>query len=225
MVDTNGYRIFSTSVPVPIDSPDPEANPAWDLSRTSGYWSVEIAMYKDSPNRKQAAVDSVRAARAQGIEAYYFHGPTSSSVCIGNWPREAIRETDAAAQNDDPNRPLLVTPDPMPDQVAQGFAKQGLKPIAPQIEIADPTLSDVLRRFPEHAVNGDVHMRQVTDAATGQTRLEREHSYPVKIEHHDTSQDQLPPSYAGEGGAPGAAMREQQPPQQPGMGKLKSLGE
>src|SRR5438105_2620566 len=31
MVDTNGFRPFSASLPVLIDSPDPAANPAWDL--------------------------------------------------------------------------------------------------------------------------------------------------------------------------------------------------
>jgi hypothetical protein len=223
MVDTNGYRPFSTSVPVPIDSPDPQANPAWDLARTKGYWSVEIAVYKDSPERKQAAVDAVRAAREQGIEAYYYHGPTSSSVCIGCWPREAIRETDAAAQNTDPDRTLLVTPNPMPDQLAQGFQREGMNTVAPRIDIEDPTLADTMRRFPEHAVNGDVHMRQVPDPAGGPPRLEREHSVPVKIAHRDDTQDLIAPP-GNDGGAPAAAMRNQEQ-QQPGMGRLKSIGE
>jgi len=224
MVDTNGYRPFSTSVPVPIDSPDPQANPAWDLAKTNGYWTVEIAVYKNSHDRKQAAVDSVRAAREQGIEAYYYHGPTTSSVCIGCWPREAIQETDAAAQNNDPDQPVLVTPNPMPDQVAAGFEKQGMKPVAPQTNIADPTLADTLRRYPEHAVNGVVHLRQVPNPVNGQMQMEREHSVPVKIAHHDDTRDLMMPPNTGEGGAPAAAMGDQPPPQ-PGVGRLKSIGE
>jgi hypothetical protein len=224
MVDSNGFRPFSASLPVPIDSPDPDANPAWDLARTKGFWSVEIAIYKDNSERKQAAVDSVRAARAQGIEAYYYHGPTTSSVCVGCWPLEAVREIDPGLQNDDPDTPLIVTQTPMNDQLAQSFQQQGLKPVAPRVEVVDPTVTDTLARYPEHGVNGYVHSRSVQDPATGQTKLVPEHSMLVKIQHHETPEAE--PSMV-EGGAPAAGMREQQSaPQQPaGFGQLKSVGD
>src|SRR5205085_9341649 len=107
--DAQGERPFASSIFVELTSPDPEAPAEWNLANAKGYWSLQIAAYKDSPDRKKAAVDSVRAAREKGIEAYYFHGPTTSSVCIGCWPREAVKAQDAAVgESLDPRQPILV---------------------------------------------------------------------------------------------------------------------
>jgi hypothetical protein len=222
MIDTNGMRPFSASLPVPIDSPDPAANPAWDLARTGGYWSVEIGIYKDNPRRKQAAVDAVRDARAAGIDAYYYHGPTSSSVCVGCWPREAVREVDAAAQNNDPDKPLLVTQTPLEGEMAQALEQKGVQAAAPQVEYVDPTVPDTLNRYPEHSVNGEVHTFIIRDPATGQKRTVPEHSRLVKIEQRETLQGE--PSFV-ESGAPAAGARDNSAAPASGFGQLKGIGD
>jgi hypothetical protein len=223
MVDTRGIRLFSASLPVLIDAPDPSANPAWDLTRSGAYWSLEIAVYRDSPDRKQAAVDAVREARAQGIEAYYYHGETASSVCIGAWPKQAVREIDTTEQNNDPDAPLYVTSEPLSPEVAKGIEARGLKPVAPQVELLDPTLTDTMRRFPEHAINGEVPTRRVTDPKTGQVIMQPESSYLVKGPFVSPNQDETMPMTAGAGPTP--SVREMPSDTEPGVGKLKSLGD
>jgi hypothetical protein len=223
MVDTQGSRLFSASLPVLIDSPDPSANPAWDLTRSGAYWSLEIAVYRGGPDRKQMAVDAVREARAQGIEAYYYHGETSSSVCIGAWPKGAVREIDTDAQNDDPDTPLYVTAEPLTPDRAKGIEARGLKPVAPQVQLVDPTLTDTMRRFPEHAVNGEVLTRPVKDPTTGQEIMQPESSYLVKGPFVNPNQNESTPMTAG--AAPAPSPREMPAETDPRMGKLKSLGD
>jgi hypothetical protein len=221
MVDARGQNPFSASLPVLIDALDPSANPTWDLARSGAIWSLEIAVYKDSPYRKQAAVDAVRAARAQGIEAYYYHGSTSSSVCIGAWPQQAVREIDTKTQNDNPDAPLYVTAEPLSDDAAKGIEARGMKPVAPQVQLVDPTLTDTMRRFPEHAINGEVRTRKMKDA-TGRDIMQPESSYLVKGPFKSADADDSMPM--AEGGAPAAGMRELPPDSDPGLGKLKSIG-
>ena len=220
MVDSRGFRLFSASLPVLLDAPDPSANPAWDLTRSGAFWSLEIGVYRDSPDRKQAAVDAVRDARAHGIEAYYYHGETSSSVCIGAWPKEAVREIDTGAQNDDPDTPLYVTAEPLSPDKAKGIEARGLKPVAPQVQLMDPTLTDTMRRFPEHAINGEVLTRRVKDPTTGQEIMQPDPSYLVKGPFVSPDQNESMPMTAGAAPAPN---REMPAETEPGVGKLKSL--
>jgi hypothetical protein len=164
----------------------------------------------------------VREARAQGIEAYYYHGETASSVCIGAWPQQAAREIDASAQNSDPDVPLYVTPQPLTAQAAKGIEARGIKPVAPQVQIIDPTLLDTMRRFPEHAINGEVLSHKAKDVATGREILQPESSYLVKgpfVSPDDDGSDQMAV------GAPPPVLRSIPPDAQPGMGKLKSIGD
>ncbi|MGH7176390.1 MAG: hypothetical protein ACREJC_03325 [Tepidisphaeraceae bacterium] len=164
MKDVNGERIFALSMFVPLEAPDPTAPPEWELSRAQGFWSLQIAAYKDSPERKQAAVETVREMRAHGIQAYYHHGETVSSVCIGAWPREAIKQQDsdrAEARNADQS--IVVLPGDIPANMKRALVdKQGqpMKIIAPEVEVLDPTLLQAMRQFPEHSVNGYVDQRE-----------------------------------------------------------------
>jgi hypothetical protein len=232
MTDNNGYRPFATSLPVPLDSPDPAGNPAWDLSRSGGYYSLQIAVYKDSPDRKEAAVEAVREARAQGIEAYYYHGPVASSVCIGAWPREAAREEDTAAQNNDPNVPLLVTNVPLPEDTVKQWSDRGVKAVAPTLEPIDPSMLQAMEKFRTFAVNGEVMMRPGTDPTTGKPTRVPTPSYLVKVPHPDDNADSGTPMASDGGnaspsetpsGLPTATPADQQPAA--GVGQLKSLGE
>jgi hypothetical protein len=212
MTDANGFRPFSVALPVLISSPDPSAEPAWDLAHSGGYWSLQIAAYKGSPDRKQAAVDAVRAARAQGIEAYYYHGSTVSSVCIGSWPKDAAREIDPADQNQDPDKPIVVTPKPLSPAAQQQYDRNGIQTAAPTVEILDPTILATMRQYPQHSVNGEVFPKKP------------EPSFLVKVPQGDVDDgNEIAP--VGEGGAPAAAVRQPTQDDQPGMGHLKSIGD
>jgi hypothetical protein len=184
----NGDMPFAECGFVPLMTPDPPAPPEWDLRNAAGYWALQIAAYEGSPLRKKYAVDAVREARASGVPAYYYHGPTISSVLIGTWAREAVKDQDAStAQSDDPNKLIVVLDRPLPE----GYKSDNLhtadgrsaKVLVPRVEVVDPTLKAAMLQYRENAVNGEVHMRQVpTDKGT-ETRPDP--SFLVQIPHDD----------------------------------------
>ncbi len=74
--------------------------PEWNLLRTTGVFTMVVAEFYDVPEasyvgRKDFAVRCCREFRAEGLEAYYYHGPAKSFVCIGSFPEASypsIRE-------------------------------------------------------------------------------------------------------------------------------------
>jgi hypothetical protein len=166
MKNSQGDLMFRSSMFLPLNNPDPEAPPQWNLAATprTAFWSLQIGAYRGSPERKQYAVDAVRGLRAQGIEAYYFHGEEISSVCVGTWPIEAIKkqESDSARTFGSSEIPLVVNT-PLPDNFNPKVKdREGneLHVQAPKLEILDPTLLKAIHDYPEHAVNGEVLVRQ-----------------------------------------------------------------
>jgi hypothetical protein len=161
IVDQSGNKPFRDAMPMLIAAPDPVAPPEWDLRNAKGYWSLQIAAYEGSPQRKQAAVDAVREARQQGIEAYYYHGQSVSSVCIGAWPENAVKKQDSdQAETSDPTQPMLVLG---PGTDVLGNQTKGLREkssgervhvVEERVEIADPTLEAARKKYPHHIVNG-----------------------------------------------------------------------
>jgi hypothetical protein len=167
MVDQQGNRIFEHVFFVELPAPDPVAPAEWNLINAEGFFTLQIAAYKDSPLRKQAAVDAVRQARADGIEAYYYHGETTSSVCIGAWSRSAVREQEEAAAQTSENaqdQDILVLPTPLPNQEkidVRNAKGQRVKTYAPRFEALDPTLVAAMEKYPTHAVNGVTFVTKV----------------------------------------------------------------
>lgn len=222
LVDTAGNKIFSRCFFVEVSAPDPQAPPEWNLINADGYWSLQIAAYKDSPQRKQAAVEAVRAARAQKVPAYYYHGETTSSVCIGVWPRNAVREQDeAVALANDPNQDLLVLPQPMAENYQiRNREGERVKAVAPRTEIVDPSLLAAIEQYPTHAVNGEVRTHVVEDPATGKQQTMEDPSFLVVVPRPSAS-----------------LLRAERPRETPllldpagtapkqGTGKLKSIGD
>jgi hypothetical protein len=155
--DTVGDFPFQQSMLMPLDAPDPNAPPQWNLLNAKGAWTLEIAAYK-GPGRKAAAVESVRQARAQGVEAYYYHGPTASSVCIGAWPQEAvIQHLNNQMQNSDPNQAVMVVPDVVASQMPDNFTdKDGnqTKVVHNDAQVVDPSLQAMMQKYPTHSLNG-----------------------------------------------------------------------
>jgi hypothetical protein len=91
LVDAQQAKIFPRTVFEPLERPDPEAPAEWNLENAKGYWTLLVITYTDPVNGKQAAVESVREARKQGYDAYYFHKDSQSHVCIGSWPSSAVK--------------------------------------------------------------------------------------------------------------------------------------
>ena len=165
-----GDKLFPMAVMSPLEPVDPPAPAEWDLRNvdrnkpdgdpSKAYWSLEIAVYKDNPQRKQMAVESVRSARESGVkDIYFYHGKTSSSVCIGTWPRAAVKEQDSdRVQSSNPDMPLLVLPQQLSGVHPTGPIKnregQTVQAMAPRLEPTDPTMIDTMQKYPRRNVNG-----------------------------------------------------------------------
>ncbi|MEA2710934.1 MAG: hypothetical protein QOF78_3535 [Phycisphaerales bacterium] len=221
MQDQQGNRIFDHVFFVQVAAPDPNAPPEWNLLNATGYFTLQIAAYKDDTKRKEAAVEAVREARAQGIEAYYYHGETVSSVCIGAWPRSAVREQEEeTARANDQTQDILVLPTPLPnnEKVDVRNAKgERVKTFAPRFDPIDPSLIATMAKYPTHAVNGVVYVSKSVDPVTQEPKEREDSSYIMRI----------PTRKAGLLNQPAQAPALLAPPTNatPGGGKLKSLGD
>ena len=168
MTNTAGDKIkaFPRAVFQALERPDPAAPAEWDLKNANGFWTVAIATYTDVALRKRAAVESVAEARRRGVEAYYHHDEVYSYVCIGTWPRGAIKEGQSsstlARDHIDPNnpRPLLllganVSPELRRTLEAKAGATTGQQPLVleSRVEIQDPSLMKVMNTY-DYDVDG-----------------------------------------------------------------------
>lgn len=166
MRDNAGKQPFFTSVFVSLETPDPTAPPEWNLYNVDrglapkdprrAYWSLQIAAFRGVPERKEAAVAMVRQLREElKVEAYYYHGESISSVCVGKWPPAAIKEQKMAeGAKVDQNATLLVTSEQVPENLRPKSldGKQTLL-LSPKIEIVDPAMRAMMQKFPHHATN------------------------------------------------------------------------
>ena len=192
LTDRLGNRPFKFAFFVALDAPDPVAPPEWNLAVAPGDLSLQIAAYTGHPLRKQYAVEAVRAARAQGVDAYYYHGETTSSVCVGAWPESAVKRTEQVinARPGDPDQPFVKTGIPLPEEAARNQRDAQGRPLRVEqerFEIVDPTLATMMQRFPEHAVNGEVAMTATMDPRTGQRVTRPARSFVVPIPRDEGS--------------------------------------
>lgn len=176
LTNDRGDRPFKQSFFVNLDSSDPLAPPEWNLANLrqssqdkAHYWSLQIAAYKDDPRRKQAAVDTVREARAQGLPAYFFHGETVSSVCLGVWNYNAVREQQTnKGESADAKAVIVISDRPLPPAMIEQLKHHGkIVVLTPKVEILDPNLLDTMKKFPRHTVNGDEIRRKAPNARGG----------------------------------------------------------
>ena len=238
LMNQAGDRVLRGGVLVAINSPDPAAPPEWNLLNApkTAYWSIEVASFAGNPKRKEAAVQAVRELREKGeTEAYYYHGPTASSVCIGAWPREAVREQgtgidkqgnmrdDAHAINAD--QPLLVfvgdvaPPNLSPHVLEPGTGKpmtvEGLK-----LDIQDADMKKKVADYPHHYINYELRGTQ----NGGQVFPDPSFLFIIPHEQSSAGDD----DYLLSGGSP-RNMGAQQPaprvPGTPGDSSLRSIGD
>jgi hypothetical protein len=194
---------------------------------------LEIAAFKDNVLRKQAAVDMVKDFRAKGVEAYFYHGDSISSVCIGAWPMDAVKQQDqdkgrAVDSEDD----VLVSPVPLPEKYekAKMTSKDGhrIRAYSQRIEIADPSLKAMMAQYPEHYVNYDLYVATV-HTTDGTNKKVPAPSFLVKIPGAEDAM--LNGGTRGGEGAPGLLNQVSAPPVPPsdpmhqrGTGRLRGLG-
>lgn len=155
----NGDHLFQSVLLMPLEEADPVAPAQWDLRNADGYWSLQIAAMRDDPKRKEKAVEIVKALRAEGREAYYYHGPTISSVCVGCFPREAASKpgfTDQGVSVKDPNEEVMVVPGSVSLPGDEFVTPDGrrIKAFQAKLEIHDARLMKLMEEFPTCAVNG-----------------------------------------------------------------------
>jgi hypothetical protein len=223
-------RLFSRAIFVPLDSPDPDAPPEWNILNvdankpdgdpTKAYWTLEIAVYTGHADRKSYAVDAVREARKMGIPAFYFHGPSTSSVLIGAWPKSAVTVREVGDVNRDPDQVLFVSQTPLPPEARNMRDRDGklMNVIEPQADIRDPNLRQTLQRFPNFAVNGEEETIRVGEKLVPKPSLLRR--IPRELASPTAASVVSTPS--GQPDAPPVPAPEPKPTRQ--GGRLRSIG-
>ena len=227
----NGDRLFQMVCLMPLEGGDPTGDPQWNLENAKGMYTLQIAVYRDSPQRKDVAVQAVKEARAAGVEAYYYHGPNASIVCVGAWPETAVRET-AEVKALDPNEVVGIAPSAVdvPENMMTSDGRR-VRMVKPTFQILDPTLLEAKKKFPAQSING-LEARRMKNPQTGAVRTVVDASVVVKIPQKGSSPamptgGDLGPNVtvaepnAGKATAPAKVAKPAAPVQQ--GGKLKSL--
>lgn len=107
------------------------SHPEWNLADADGYWALHVAVFYNTEtlrSRRSVAEQYCALLRQQGEHAYYHHGVTHSSVCIGTYPVEAVTEV----RHEDPLTGMVST----------------------ALRIVDPDMLAAQQRFPISLQNG-----------------------------------------------------------------------
>jgi hypothetical protein len=161
LVDGGGQRPFRACQFVQLNAPDPESRAEWNLVNAPEgmVWTLIVGAYKDSPDRKQAAVDAVREAREKyGEQAFYYHGDVVSNVCIGLWPDAAVIEE---RDDPDPNArrmghgDLFVLPPGVKGSRMVDKRGKPVSAVSQRLVAVDDTLKAKIQQYPTMLVNGE----------------------------------------------------------------------
>jgi hypothetical protein len=166
-------------------------------------------------------------------------------VCIGSWPRKAVRGDLEPAYNDPnekrsldqiasraPAEDLIVISPGLPAVNKEFQTPRGrVRTVATKLEVVDPTLIATMKAYPNHYVNGEV------EGVRTKNGLEGKPSFLVQIPRRsdslfgsdpaavasDTRQSPRDPGSLS-GAAPAGPRREPSTPA-PGQGRLRSLND
>lgn len=226
LVDADDHRVFPLAMVLPIPQPGGDGPPEMNLLNAPAdrYWTLLIGVYADNPERKQAAVAAAQALRDSGVEAYYFHDSSASIVCVGAWPRTAIKEQESDSASmpvADKDVEMMVYNVPLPDSVPREFLTpegKRVRVFAPKVDVQDPTMEAAMDKNPYFMNNGVVLGRELKDAKTGKKQVVPNHSALLIIPRQDKPQQEtLPPEVAKR------LMPTAQPKPKPGTGTLRRL--
>jgi hypothetical protein len=196
MVDLQGDRRFGGSIFVPLEAPDPDAPPEWNLENAAGFWTLQTAAFSGSPERKRAAVERVRELRDRRIDAWYYHGPSVSSVCVGSFPQEAVsgigddgsRSADQAslfrAPTDNENERIIVSTVPLgTDPTVRDVRdrQSSTRVFQTYVKVIDARLQAMLDLFPQHFTNYEPDGMRVIDRATGRQVIKAKPPLLVRV--------------------------------------------
>jgi hypothetical protein len=233
VMTTTGERMFMGALPMPLETIDATAPAEWNLLNAKGVYTLQIAMYRDNPQRKTYAVEAVREARAAGYEAYYYHGANASLVCIGSWPESAVDEQDEV-RAENPNEVVGVAPAGLTVQGGVTADGRPIRVVQPKSEIKDPRLLASMKTFPNHSING-LEAPKVKNPLTGQVRTVNDPSVVVRIPRKGAELGVPMAGGAGPNAEPAGPSATRSPSGPPKLispsnspaqgGKLKSLGD
>jgi len=146
------------------------ASSAWDIAACPAEYSLLIAVFEDRPDadppyvgRQDYATQYCRQLRDEGYEAYYHHGPRSSSVTVGSF------EAGAFTKRLEPRRH---------PQTGDVFHVE-------HVVATDPDLLALLERFPHRAYNGREFFNIERDHTNAVVRREPAPSVPVRVPGRD----------------------------------------
>ncbi|MFW6155031.1 MAG: hypothetical protein ACOC95_07445 [Planctomycetota bacterium] len=146
------------------------ASSAWDITACPGEYSLLIAVFEDRPEadppyvgRQDYAMQYCRQLREQGYEAYYHHGPRSSSVTVGSFGPGAFTKK--------------LEPRRHP-QTGEVFHVE-------HTVATDPDLLALLEAFPHRAYNGREFFNVQRDATGKVVSREPAPSLPVRVPGRD----------------------------------------
>jgi hypothetical protein len=159
------------------------------------------------------------------VEAYFRHGPATSEVYIGSWPRQAVRQQESSvAESEDPNEKLVVVPGPLPQGVdpdkAYDSSGRKVKVVMPNLQIADESLKRTTQQYPYYYVNGEIAGRRV-QLQDRSWKTVPWPSYLVEVPHENADQDQSTQSGLDGTGASPQGDTGNSAPTVPGLGGLR----
>lgn len=150
---------FATMETLPVPSSVPDA---WNLANAPGYYSLQVAVFYDTQEmhkRRAAAEAYCRLLRDGGEQAYVYHGPENSIVCVGAYPKLAIRR--------------LQQRDPLTGRVRVVQ------------RIVDKDMLAAQKRHPYHLENGAKMYEVSRDPKTGKKVRDPHITFPVVIPKRD----------------------------------------
>lgn len=170
--DQKGNAHFSNASITILPGSD-ENQPEFELRNCPGQYTLLVADFQNVPEqgylgRMEDAVAYCRELRAKGQEAYYYHGPSSSSVTVGSFGADAIKNQRQVIRDPSGMEPPLTISQPV---------------------VVSPELKNLQKQYPHRLWNLREVRNKLKDPS-GQIVSETiPASVPVKVPHDKADYD------------------------------------
>jgi len=162
----SGQIVWPFRLAALVTLPPPVRFPQWELSKAEGRYSLQVGVFYNTETfkrRRYAAEEYCKVLRDEGQEAWFHHGPESSSVCIGSFPQRAIEN--------------IREKDPFTGRVR--FTNR----------ITDERMLTLQKKYPHNVHNGAVFYEVQRDPASGREVKTPHYSFPVVIPGSEDEED------------------------------------